>query len=62
MTADQIRAAATALGRLGAAKGGKARAAKMPPDERSRQARHAVGVRWKRAKSRPNAIRCPTPD
>ena len=48
MTADQIRAAATALGRLGAAKGGKARAAKMPPEERSRQARHAVGARWKR--------------
>lgn len=48
MTAAQIRAAARALGRLGAAKGGKARAAKLAPEERSRQARHAVEVRWAR--------------
>lgn len=46
------REAASVLGRLGAAKGGKARAAKMPPEERSRQARNAVVARWKRAAER----------
>jgi hypothetical protein len=43
-----IRAAATALGKLGASKGGRARAKNMPPEERSRQARHAVSARWRR--------------
>src|SRR5262249_39082071 len=45
---DKIRAAATALGALGAAKGGRARAARMAPEEGSAQARRAVLVRWKR--------------
>ena len=45
---DRIKAAATALGALGAAKGGRARAARMAPEERSEQARRAVLIRWKR--------------
>jgi len=48
MSAEDIRAAATALGKLGARKGGLARAARMPPEERSEQARQAVLARWKR--------------
>ena len=38
--------AAVALGRLGASKGGKARAAKLSPKERSRIAKLAVEARW----------------
>jgi hypothetical protein len=38
--------AAVALGRLGGQKGGKARAAKMTPEERSEQARKAASARW----------------
>lgn len=38
--------AAVALGRLGGQKGGKARAAKMTPEERSEQARKAARERW----------------
>ncbi len=52
MDPKQIRAAATALGKLGASKGGRARAKKLPPEERSEQARHAVSARWRRV--RPN--------
>ena len=48
MTPAQIRTAASALGRLGAAKGGRARAAAMAPEERREQARQAVLARWKR--------------
>jgi hypothetical protein len=40
-------AAAVALGRLGGKKGGKARAAKLTPEERSRIARAAAVSRWK---------------
>ena len=40
--------AAVALGRKGGKKGGKARAAKMTPEERSESARKAVHERWKR--------------
>jgi len=50
MTPEEISAAAAALGRLGASKGGRARAEALDPAERSRQARHAVRVRWARAK------------
>jgi hypothetical protein len=39
--------AAVALAKLGASKGGKARAAKLTPGERSRIARIAVNARWK---------------
>jgi hypothetical protein len=39
-------AAAVELGRLGGLKGGKARAAKLTPEERSEIARKAVKARW----------------
>ena len=39
--------AAVALGALGASKGGKARAAKLSPDERREVARKAAKARWK---------------
>jgi hypothetical protein len=38
--------AAVALGKLGGAKGGKARAAKLTPEERSETARRAAAARW----------------
>ena len=38
--------AAVALGRLGGLKGGKARAAKMTPEQRSEIARNAAEARW----------------
>jgi hypothetical protein len=38
--------AAVALGRKGGLKGGKARAAKMTPEERSASARRAAEARW----------------
>jgi hypothetical protein len=38
--------AAVALGRKGGLKGGKARAAKMTPEERSAAARKAAAARW----------------
>lgn len=38
--------AAVALGRRGGKKGGKARAAKMTPEERSEAARKAARARW----------------
>ena len=41
--------AAVSLGRRGGLKGGKARAAKLSPDERSRIARAAAQARWSRA-------------
>jgi hypothetical protein len=40
--------AAVALGRKGGLKGGKARAAKMTPEERSASARKAAAARWSR--------------
>lgn len=39
--------AAVALGRKGGLKGGKARAAKMTPEERREAARKAAKARWK---------------
>ena len=44
--------AAVALGRLGGAKGGKARAAKLTAEQRSEIARKAASVRWSRTESR----------
>lgn len=38
--------AAVALGKLGGAKGGKARAAKLTPEERSQAAKKAARTRW----------------
>jgi len=40
--------AAVALGKLGGAKGGKARAAKMSPEERRESARKAARARWQK--------------
>jgi hypothetical protein len=45
--------AAVALGKLGGEKGGKARAAKLSPEERKAIARRAAAARWK--KSRPQS-------
>ena len=42
---------AVALGRKGGKIGGRRRAARMTPEERSESARKAVRVRWKRAKA-----------
>lgn len=39
--------AAVALGRLGGKKGGKARAAKLTPEERSAIAKKAAQARWR---------------
>ena len=39
-------AAAVELGRLGGLKGGKARAAKLTPEQRSEIAKNAVAKRW----------------
>jgi hypothetical protein len=41
--------AAVALGKLGGAKGGKARAAKLSPEQRSEIARRAAEARWGRS-------------
>lgn len=43
--------AAVALGRKGGLKGGKARAAKMTPEERSEAARKAAQARWGKSES-----------
>jgi hypothetical protein len=40
--------AAVALGRLGGLKGGKARAQKLTPKQRSTIARKAAGARWRK--------------
>jgi len=40
--------AAQELGRLGGLKGGKARAAKMTPEQRSESARKAAKARWEK--------------
>ena len=45
---DGKNPAAVALGRLGGLKGGKARAAKLTPEERSEIARKAAKARWKK--------------
>jgi hypothetical protein len=44
--ADEKNPAAVALGKLGGSRGGKARAAKMTPEERSESARKAAKARW----------------
>ena len=46
MTEEEKSEAARLLGRLGGAKGGKARAANMTPEERSESARKAAKARW----------------
>lgn len=44
--------AAVVLGRLGGKKGGKARANKLTPEQRSDIARKATQVRWQKAKDK----------
>ncbi|HYO15650.1 MAG TPA: histone H1 [Thermoanaerobaculia bacterium] len=44
---DPIRAAAALIGRKGGLKGGKVRAERMTPEERSASARKAAAARWK---------------
>ncbi len=48
---DGKNPAAVALGRLGGLKGGKARAKKLTPEQRSEIARKAAIARWSKAKS-----------
>jgi hypothetical protein len=43
--------AAVELGRLGGKKGGKARAAKLTPEERSETAKKAAAARWSKSRS-----------
>ncbi len=43
---EEKNPAAVALGKLGGAKGGKARAKNMTPEERSESARKAAKARW----------------
>ncbi|MGA8216540.1 MAG: hypothetical protein WB799_23335 [Candidatus Sulfotelmatobacter sp.] len=43
---------AVALGKLGGSKGGKIRAAKLTPEERSGIARKAVLARWAKAREK----------
>ena len=45
---DGKNPAAVALGRLGGKKGGKARAEKLTPEQRSEIARLAASARWKK--------------
>jgi hypothetical protein len=45
-SADEVRAAARALGRRGGLKGGKARAAKLSPERKAEIARKAAEARW----------------
>ena len=45
-TPEERHAAAVALGRLGGRKGGKARAAKLTPEQRSQIAKKAAQARW----------------
>jgi hypothetical protein len=48
---DPLKAAAAEIGRRGGLKGGKARAAKLSPEERSDIARLAAQARWKKQDS-----------
>jgi hypothetical protein len=50
---DGKNPAAVELGRKGGLKGGKARAAKMTPEERRDAARAAADARWGKQKSAP---------
>ena len=47
-TPEERHAAAVALGRLGGKKGGKARAAKLTPEQRRESAQKAAAARWSR--------------
>ncbi len=45
---EEKNPAAVALGKLGASKGGKARAAKLTPQEKKAIARKAANTRWEK--------------
>ncbi len=48
--AEEKNPAAVALGKLGASKGGKARAEKLSPERRKEIARKAAKARWDKKK------------
>lgn len=48
VTEDQLKAAMSALGRLGGLKGGKARAKALTAKKRSEIAKKAAAARWKK--------------
>ena len=50
--AEEKNPAAVALGKLGASKGGKARAEKLTPEQRSEIARNAAKARWAKRRER----------
>ncbi len=50
--AEEKNPAAVALGKLGGAKGGKARAKKLTPEQRSEIARKAAKARWAKKRQR----------
>ncbi len=50
--AEEKNPAAVALGKLGASKGGKARAEKLTPEERKEIARKAAKARWAKKRQR----------
>ena len=50
LTDEQLRKLARIFGRRGGLKGGKARAEKMTPEERSESARKAAKARWAKKK------------
>lgn len=50
MGKKQISEAARLMGRLGASKGGKARAKKLSPARRRKIARQAANARWEKAR------------
>lgn len=54
---DSVSEAAQALSELGAAKGGKARAAKLSPEDRSAIARQAAEARWATERKGPQPLR-----
>ena len=55
LSAEQISAYMRAVGRLGASKGGKARAKALTREERRRIAQRAIRARWRKAKHAANA-------
>jgi hypothetical protein len=50
--AGEKNPAAVALGKLGGRKGGKARAEKLTPEQRSEIARKAANARWAKKRQR----------
>ena len=59
MSDDKVSKAASKLSKLGAAKGGKARASVLSPEERKEIGRNAVGARWKKAKGEGYSLPAP---